>query len=171
MEGTTETAKLTRERSAFTFTAGGPFYRLMVRLGLRTPTSMARCWWLGLLVWLPIAIDAGIRTLLHQPLDNRLFDLSLHARLLLALPALLVSERVFDRSVKSAMKSMYDGNFCPSSSIDAIVDRAVRLRDSKKAELVLLLVAILGGQLVLWRIAGTTGLFHGGAEEQHELWS
>lgn len=164
MPGDAEAPPLRRERIPFALTEGGPFYRILVRLRLRTPTSMTRCWWLGVALWLPLVLGEGARTLLGMPEDPTLFDLSLHVRLLFTLPVLLVSERLVDQTVNSALTTLYKGNFCDPGQIDDIVDRAQRLRDSWKVELGILAVSILGGQLVLWRVFGSTGLFHGGAE-------
>lgn len=164
MPGSAEAPPLRRERVPFALTEGGPFYRIQMRLRLRTPTSMNRCWWLGLAAWLPLVIGEGGRALLGMPRDPTLFDLSLHVRLLFTLPVLLISERLVDQTVNSGLTSLYKGNFCDPVQIDDIVDRAQRLRDSWRVELGILAVSIFGGQLVLWRVFGATGLFHGGAE-------
>lgn len=149
------------EQAAFALTAGGPFYRVLLRLGVRTHTS--RCWWLGVVIWLPLVIGEGVRVARGAPRDPELFDLSLHVRLLFTLPVLLFAERLMDQTVQSAMTSMYRGDFCDRARLDDIVDGAGRLRDSWKVELVLLGAGLFGGQLVLWRVFGATGLFHGGA--------
>lgn len=145
----------------FSLTAGGPFYRLLTRFRLRTPHSMARCWWLGVAVWLPYVVGEGIRGALGLPPDKAVHDLSLHARLLVMLPLLLSSELLLERAARSAMSSMYYGDFADRSELDRIVAAAHRLRDSWGAEAVLLAVAIVGGQLVLWGAVGATGVFYG----------
>lgn len=160
--GDPEPAPPARDRS-FSLTAGGPFYRVLVYLRLRTATTMTRCWWIGILVWLPIVLGEGVRRMRGIPYDPALLDLSLHVRLLFALPLMLVAERLLEQTASSAMRSMYVGNFTERAGLDVIVDSAERLRASWKVELVLLAIAVLGGQLVFWNVFGATGLFHGGA--------
>ncbi len=147
--------------NTLSLTEGGPFYWVLRKLRLRTATSMARCWWIGLFLWAPLVIGAGLRWLAGMDLHPMLFDLSLHVRLLVALPLFLSSELLLERATRSAMKSFYRGGYCDAKAIDPIVDRAEQLRDSPTAELVLAGVAVMGGQLVLWKVVGPTGLVSG----------
>jgi hypothetical protein len=164
MQDHPQDATWTREnRSNFSLTGGGPFYRVLVHLRLRTPTSMARCWWIGLLAWVPFMVGEGVRVALGMRVDPSLFDVSLHVRLLFTLPVLLFGERLLDQTVKSAVTSLYHGNFCDHALLDRIMARAAHMRDSWRVELVLLVIAMGGGQLVLWQLFGATGLVHGAA--------
>ena len=105
MDGDPAAPALRRERSSFSLTAGGPFYRLLTRLHLRTSDTMVRSWWIAFLIWVPLAIGEGVGVLLGSPIDPMLFDLSLHTRLLFALPILLSSELLQEQTAKSAMTS------------------------------------------------------------------
>jgi hypothetical protein len=155
--------ELEREPRSFSLTEGGPFHHVLTRLRLRTPTSMKRCWWLAFFVWLPLVIGEGVRIVFGLPIDPTLSDLSSHVRLLFTLPVLLLSERLLDQTAGSAMASFYSGNFCDRARIDRIADRAERLRDAWVVEAALLGLAVVGGQLVLWEVFGSTGWIHGGA--------
>jgi hypothetical protein len=160
---------LTRNRRELVLTAGGPFYRVLRRLRLRTETGVMRCWWLGVALWIPLIVGGFVRFLMGLPRGPVLLDLSVHIRLLFTLPVLLLAEPLLDRAVQSAMRSMYRGQYCDPVKLDDIERSAERLRDSWRVELALLVVAITGGQLVLWRVIGSTGAFHGG--ETVEFWS
>jgi hypothetical protein len=149
---------------SFSLTEGGPFHRLLVRLRVRTPVGMKRAWLVGPAVWLPIAIGEGVRATFGLPLDPMALDLSLHVRLLFVLPVVLLSEQLLERTSQSAITSFYNGRFCDRASVDRILARAERLRDSWGVEAALLGLGILGGQFVLWRIFGSTGWIHGGGE-------
>jgi hypothetical protein len=148
-------------RRSFSLTEGGPFHRVTERLGL-TRNGLMRCWWFGILLWLPLVAGELLRVALGLHPDPSLFDLSLHARLLFGLPVLLASERLLGKTTTSTMASLYEGRFCDPGRLDPIVDRAIRLRDSWIVEAVLLALALLGGQLALWGVAGSAGWFHGG---------
>lgn len=146
---------------AFSLTTGGPFYRILTKLRLREPSNAGRAWWLGFFVWLPLVAVEGARRLLGAVPDTTLFDLSLHVRLLVTLPLLLVFEGLLEKSGRAAIDSFTHGRFCDRAALDAILERAARLRDSWRIELVLFAIAITSGQLVLWGVLGATGVFHG----------
>ena len=156
-------------RERFSLTHGGPFDRILTRLRIRTPSGMARAWWVGLAVWAPIAAGEGVRAALGLPLDPMALDLSLHVRLLFALPILLLSEQLLERTSLSAITSFYNGRFCDPAAVDRILARAERFRDSWVIEAGLLGLGLVGGQLVLWEVFGSTGLFSGG--EPVSWWS
>jgi hypothetical protein len=158
-----------RDPSEYSMTKGGPFFHVLRRLKIVSETGKSHYWLLAFVIWLPIAIAEGVRQLLGMPLDPTLMDLSVHARVLVSMPLFLYAERLLERSVGSAVRSMYNGDFCEPSRIDRILDRAERLRDSWLAELALLILALIGGQLALWRVVGSAGLISG--SEQVSAWS
>ncbi len=147
----------------FSLNDGGPFYHLMIRLRLVRPSGMVRSWWLALFAWLPLVIGEGIRVAANMHPDPTLFDISVHVRPLVALPMMFVAERLIEPACRSAINSLYVGQFCDRAAIDRIVDRGEHLRDAWWPEAVLAAVALIGGQLALWEITGATGVFHGGA--------
>lgn len=149
-------------RDGFSLTEGGPFFHLLARLHVPAPYSAARCWTLAALVWLPLVIGQIVRSVTGGPADPMLLDLSTHVRILFGLPVLLVSEGLLERAANSAIASLYHGNFCKREALDRIVRGAERMRDAWFVEAALLGLALLGGQLVLWRALGPTRVFHGG---------
>lgn len=156
----------------FSLTAGGPFYRLLVRLGMGPGTNMLRAWWLAAAMWVPMAIGEGVRLAgFGGQLDPLMRDLSVHVRLLVALPILIAAERLLEDTARSAMNSMYVGKFCDVQLLDRVVARAMRFRDSAWAEIVIAVIAVVGGQLALWRVVGPSGVFAAHGDELGVAWT
>ena len=160
---------LRRDHSDFLLTAGGPFYGVLVGLRLRTAAGLTPRWWFALIPWVAWAFGEGVQLLLGIPLDPMAYDLSLHVRLVITFPLLLASEPLLDQTVTSALRSLYRGAFCDPALLDRTVERAEQLRNSWVVELALLAISVIGGQLVLWRVFGSTGLVHGG--DATRIWS
>ena len=136
--------------------SGGPFAHVLQALHL---TGALRGVWLGLLLWLPFVLGELVRITLGKAPDPTLFDLSVHARLLVAIPMILKAETLIDSAAKSAIDSVYEGRFCDRTAIDVIVDRGEHLRDLWWPESLLLAAAAAFGQIALW--TGETGVFGG----------
>jgi hypothetical protein len=145
----------------FSIGHGGPFYRLASRIHLIGATGAIRVWRLVALAWMPVVVDSLVRWVIGARLDPIVFDLSVHARLLVSLPLLVVAERLLEPHCRAAIFLLYDGNFADRAALDRIVTRAERLRDSPWIEAVFVALAVVSGQLVIWGISGATGLFHG----------
>jgi hypothetical protein len=152
------------EPREFLISDGGPFYRLMVKLHLRSPRGGVHGWVLGVVAWLPLIIGQGARVALGLPADPMLFDLSVHVRLLVALPMLLVAERLVQRGVRSGINSLIVGGVCERSSMAPVTARGEALREAWWPEAILVVLALVGGQFALWQVTGATGLIHGGTE-------
>jgi hypothetical protein len=146
----------------FSLNDGGPFHAIMRRLGLLRPSGMVQLHWLVAFAWLPIILGELVRNLFGMAPDPTWRDISMHARVLVAMPLMLFAERVVEVAARSTIHSMYEGSFCDSAALDAIVARGERLRDLRWPEATLALAAFVGSQLSLWRVAGATGVFHGG---------
>jgi hypothetical protein len=146
----------------FSLNDGGPFHAIMRRLGLLRPSGMVQLHWLVAFAWAPIMLGELVRTLWGLPSDPTWSDISVHARLLVALPLMLFAERVVEPAANSTIHSLYEGRFCDPAALDSIVARGERLRDRRGPEIIIALAALTLGQLSLWRVAGSTGVFHGG---------
>jgi len=156
--------------SSFSLTEGGPVYRLLRRLRIRTPdNNWVHAWLFAIAIWLPLVIGEGVRVGSGSPVDRIFLDLSMHVRCLFAIPMLLMAEGLLESTSRSSITSLYVGKFCDHAQLDRIFARVERLRDLGTVEVVLLGLALLGGQLVMWGLFGATGLFHGGA--QSWLWT
>lgn len=148
------------ERPYFSLTAGGPFHRVLGHLQLRPP----RHWWLAIFVWLPLVVPEALRFVSGSPADSMVFDLSLHVRFLIGLPLLLSAETIIEGSANSAIRSLHRGQLCDRDVLDRIVARGEWLRGWWVPEAIILGIALLGGQLVLWQVLASTGWISGGVE-------
>jgi hypothetical protein len=94
------------------------------------------------------------------------YDVELHARLLLALPLLIVAELVVHRRLRSTVLQFLERRLIPDSalaSFDAAIASALRLRNSVWAEAALIAVVYIVGVGLLWRtqIALVAASWHG----------
>ncbi|MFL5319814.1 MAG: hypothetical protein ACJ790_09165 [Myxococcaceae bacterium] len=148
------------ERNPFSLEDIGPFYKVMRRVHLVMRGGPVRSFRIGLFAWLPIAIAETARLATgHRP-DATLLDLSVHVRLLVALPAMLFSLRLANKASRSAIGSLYHGNFCEPALFEPLLDQAKWLRQAWLPEALALTIAVIGGQLALWNVTGPSGLFH-----------
>lgn len=143
----------------FSITTGGPFHALARRLHLVGSRGGLRAWRLAAIAWLPLLADSVVRAVAGAKLDPIVFDISVHDRFLIALPLLLLSERLIEQQCRAAILQL--SRFAPRADLDRVIDRAERLRDNPWMEAVLAAFALVSGQLVLWGITGPTGVFHG----------
>lgn len=141
--------------------AHGPSRRLLARLHLVRADGSPRASLLVVVAWLPLLASDVLRVVTGQPHVPIVLDLSVHTRLLIGIPLLVVAERILEQRCGVAAGQLYAGNFAERTTVDRIFDRAERLRDSRLAELAILALAILGGQALLWGLVGPTGLFAG----------
>ncbi len=146
----------------FSLTDGGPFYRLVVRLRMLRASGMVRSWWLAAALWSPLALGELARQALGLPEDPTLHDFAVHTRLLVGLPLMFVAERLLEPACRGAIRSLYEGKLADPGHLDRIVARGERLRDAWWVELALATLAIAGGQLALWQVTGSGGMFYGG---------
>lgn len=145
----------------FSIISGGPWNELARRLHLLRPDGVLRVWRLVAFAWVPLVLATAVRMAFGRAADPMMLDLSVHVRFLVSLPLLVVSERLLEPQCRVAIDQLYTGRFADPHALDTVLARAERMRDRPWAELVLAALALAGGQLVLWGVAGPTGLFHG----------
>lgn len=143
----------------FSLVLGGPLYQLLRRAHLSggaLELHRRRIIVISLLAWLPLFILATLGGwLVGAPAAVPfLLDFEVHARFLVAVPLLIVSELVVHDRLRFILKQFLGRNLIPESErarFDAAVASAVRLRNSVVAEL--LQVALVYGVFVLivWR--------------------
>jgi hypothetical protein len=148
--------------ATFSLVKGGPFYHLMRRLHLTGRTDTPTGWLLAIVAWVPLALGELVRATLGMSPDPTMLDISVHTRVLVALPVLLFAESIIDPACRGAITVLYDRKICDSVELDRIVEGAERMRDAWWIELAFLALAMIGGQLVLWHVLGSVGLVHGG---------
>ncbi|MDB4956817.1 MAG: hypothetical protein JWO36_4386 [Myxococcales bacterium] len=139
----------------------GPFLRVLRRLHLTRGDGTPRAWAFVVLAWVPLCIGAVFHVIVGRQPAPILFDISVHARLLIGIPLLIQAGRLLEQRCRTAVAQLYDGNFADRADVDRIINSAKRLRGSRLAELLIVVVALLLGQAVLWGRVGPTGLFAG----------
>jgi hypothetical protein len=159
----------TLHERAFTMFGGGPFLAWLRRLNLVKPSGALRISWLVCVAWLPLMLGAALRMAFGTRPSPIVLDISVHVRLLVALPLLLWSTQLLEAQSRGAVRMLYDGELAEPAKLDPIFDGAARLRDNGWIELAIALAALGIGQLGLWGVLGPTGVFHG--VERHTEWS
>lgn len=154
---------------AFTMFGGGPFHAWLRRFHLIKPSGSLRIWWLVCVAWLPLVLGATLRMAFGIPPSPIVLDISVHVRILVALPLLLWSTQLLEAQSRGAVRMLYDGELAEPAKLDPIFEGAARLRNSSWIELGIALAALGIGQLGLWGVVGPTGVFHG--VERHTEWS
>jgi hypothetical protein len=124
-------------------TRGGPWNRLTRRLHLTAPALV-----LG--AWIPSLVPAAVTLARTGHADPLLVDPAVHARLLIALPLVIVAERALARRCRGAVRELRAGRFAHRAELDEILDAAARLRDAWSVEVVLAVLAFGLGQASLW---------------------
>ena len=139
----------------FSLMRGGPVFRLLDRLGLlrphRRPALLITMLLTGL-AWVPLALVAAWEgTLLPgRVVIPLLGDASIHARLLLVMPLLVLAAAPADRVLRAAVRQFSRAGLVPeerSEHFKSIIVRARALRDSHLPELACLLLAVLPAAL------------------------
>jgi hypothetical protein len=146
----------------FHVAVGGPFHRV-ARAAHIEPFRRLVPILVGT-TWAPLMVLGLARFIATHEIDPLLRDLSVHARLLVALPLFLVAERLLDRVGQITIARLFDEGFVPDSSkakVRALLDRIEAWRDSTVPEIVLLLVALGAGLAVLVGWLAPAGALHG----------
>ena len=155
----------------FSLVLGGPLYQLWQRAHLAGDALQLlrrRIVVLTVLAWVPLLVLSvgeghAWGTSVALPF---LFDVELHARLLLAMPLLLVAELVVHRRVGGVEQQFRERGLSPDSELpafDAAIASAMRVRNSIWAEVLLIAFVYIVGVGVLWRtqIALDVSSWHG----------
>jgi hypothetical protein len=153
----------------FSLLTGGPFYQLSRRLHLLSPRGTLRVFRVATVLWLPIALGTGGRLLLGYAPDPLVYDISVHTRFLISWPLLVLAGRLVDVQANVVVTQLYNGQFARRADLDAIFDRAERLRDNAWVEAAIAAVALAGGAATLLGLIGPSGVVHGGATAGHSL--
>ncbi len=135
----------------FSLVTGGPFFQLLTRLHLTTPTlefEKKRILALTLFAWLPLVVLSLIEGKAWTATSIPFFyDLETQARLLVALPLLLATELLVHRQLRILVGQFIDRNIISRNVLPKFkeaIASANSLRNSKAAELLLLIPVIVG---------------------------
>lgn len=152
----------------FSIAGGGPFLALARRLRFRRPDGRVHIAWLVAIAWVPLVVASAVRLIAGGAVDPLLGDVSVHTRLLVAVPVLLGTEPVLEQTCRAAFHQLHHHEMVGRETLNGIAERAHRWRDTIAVEALLAAAAVTFGQLVLWRVVGSTGLVHGG---DRSIWS
>ncbi len=147
------------ETNDFSLVLGGPLFQLMRRAHLAGDTLQLmrrRIIALAMLAWAPLLLLSLVQgyawgNSVKMPF---LCDIDVHLRFLIALPLLIVAELVVHQRMRPVVGLFLERGLIPIAArnqFDAAVAAAMRLRNSVKAELLLISIVYGVGVLFVWR--------------------
>jgi hypothetical protein len=147
------------ESRDFSLALGGPLYQLWRRGGLTGDAlelMHRRVIVLSLLAWLPLLLLSVVEGTAWGGRVQVPFlqDVELHVRLLVALPLLIVAELVVNQRTRLTVRQFVERGLVPDAArarFDAIIDSAMRLRNSVIAEVLLIAFVYVVGVGFFWR--------------------
>ena len=135
-------------REDFSLVQGGPLYQLLLRAGLVQPAMelLHRRILLSVLIaWLPLAVLTALEgSLVGGSGVLFLYDLNPHTRILLVLPLLLGAEVIVHHSLQGVVEQFRIRELIAPDDrprFEAMISRAMRLRNSVALEVLLLVLA------------------------------
>ncbi len=143
----------------FSVVIGGPLYQALRRARLTgTALQLVRRRIVALVTaaWIPLLALSAVdgKAWGHAVAVPFLYDIDAHARFLIALPLLIVAELVVHGRMRPVVVQFVTLGLVGKAGrerFEAAIDRAMRLRDSVLAELMLFALVYGVGILVLWR--------------------
>lgn len=140
----------------FSLVLGGPLFQLLMRLRLITPgldLLKKRIIYITLLAWLPLLILSLIEGKAWGNVGVPfLYDIENQVRFLVALPLLIGAELLVHKQLRQLVGQFIDRDIITEQvlpSFKELMASAIKLRNSVTIELILLLLAFIGGHY-LW---------------------
>ena len=148
-----------KEPADFSLVLGGPLFQLFRRTRLAGDSlqnSRRRVVALALLAWLPLLLLSLAQGLAwgDSVALPFLYDADVHARLLIALPLLVLAEPIAHGRMRDVIRQFVERNLLPDAAqakLDSAIDSAMRLRDSLTVEVILLALVYIVGVGFIWR--------------------
>ena len=150
---------LLKDPGDFSLILGGPLYQLLRRTHLSGDALQLlhrRILVMTLLAWMPLLLLSVAEG--HAWGDSVklpfLYDVSLHVRLLIALPLLIVAELIVHQRMRLVVRQFMERGLIPDATrakFDAAIAAAMRLRNSITAEVLLIAFVYVVGVGVVWR--------------------
>jgi hypothetical protein len=150
---------LLKDSGGFSLILGGPLYQLLRRTPLSGDALQLlhrRIIVMVLLAWMPLLLLSVAEG--HAWGDSVklpfLYDVSLHVRLLIALPLLIVAELIVHQRMRLVVRQFMERGLIPDATrakFDAAIASAMRLRNSITAEVLLIAFVYVVGVGFLWR--------------------
>ncbi|HYR01272.1 MAG TPA: hypothetical protein VET86_14605 [Casimicrobiaceae bacterium] len=161
LEGFTSSKAATGSRPAddFSLVLGGPLFQLLRRAHLSggaLELARRRIVAISLFLWLPLLVLAAVDgTALGGDVKVPfLHDVDAHVRFLVALPLLIAAELVVHQRMRVVVGQFTTLGLVPDAlrgRFDAAIERALRLRNSVVAELLLIGFVYVVGIFVVWQ--------------------
>jgi hypothetical protein len=159
LHGVTAVPLLVEPSSAFSLVSGGPVHDLFVALRLergdgrdfvRQSFAFVGVAWIPLVALAVLEHLGGPATGVSK--DPFLSEVSAHARLLVAVPLLFLSEQFLDTLTKRCIGTFLDGQFTANreAATARAIARAERWRDSRGAELILAVLIVAFSEGAFW---------------------
>ncbi len=150
---------------AFSLVDGGPLCRLIRRLGWVHPDGRCNyfraCLVLVAVTWGPLFV----LSMAERAVTGRmpLIDWSVHARLLVAVPLLFRAEASLHWRSQKAIGIFLEERWAPDQAdrVAKIIAFAEKLRDAVAPEVILLGLALVGSQAVVWPAGGRPSFMTG----------
>lgn len=140
----------------FSVVLGGPLFQLLMHLRLTTPSLdflSKRIIYITLFAWLPLLLLSLVEgTAWGNVRVPFLYDMEDQARFLVALPLLIGAELLVHKQLRLLVGQFIDRNIITEKmlpSFKELIASAMKLRNSVMIELILLLLAFIGGHY-LW---------------------
>lgn len=144
------------ESPDFSLFLGGPLFQLLMRLRLATPSLgflKKRIIYITLFLWLPLLLLSLIEGKAWGNVGVPfLFDMEAQARFLIALPLLIGAEVLVHKKAHQLVGQFIDRDIITEKVLpkfNELIVSAMKLRNSVIIELILLLIAFIGGYY-LW---------------------
>jgi hypothetical protein len=158
LRSTLDGPELRQDPNDFSVVLGGPLYQMVRRTrlsGSALELLNRRIVVITLVAWLPLLMLSvlGGRAWGDAVRVPFLMDVDVHARLLLALPLLIVAELMVHQRMLPLVRQFLERGLIAEASrarFDAAMASARRLRNSVLAEVALILFVYLVGVLVIW---------------------
>jgi len=144
-----------RELHDFSLVVGGPLYGAYLRTHLaEAPIGLVhrRLLVYVLITWAPLCVLSAFDSRGVDVAVSFLGDIDAHTRLLIALPLLIAAEPFVHQRLTGAVRQFIDRGLLAPGDVRryvAAVVSSVKLRDSPTLEIVVLLIAVVGGHW-LW---------------------
>jgi hypothetical protein len=145
----------------FSLVVGGPLYQLLIRARLEDSALghlTKRIIVITLVAWLPLfllsLLDGKALGGVRIPF---LYDIEMQLRFLFTLPLLIGAELLIHKRIRIVVEQFLDRGIIPEallSRFDAIIDSAMRLRNSIAVEVILLLGVFVGGHFLWSAVSG-----------------
>jgi len=150
---------------AFSLVDGGPLCRLLRRLGWARPDGrcdyLRACLGFVVVTWGPLFVLSMVERVLTGRVPS--IDWSVHARLLVTIPLLFRAEASLRWRSRKTIEVFFEDHWASDQAdrVAKIVAFAEKLRDAAAPEVLLLGLAVVGGQAAVWKLGGPRSFVSG----------